>query len=132
MHVGSLDLADTEMQVILLKDVVHDPQGPLESLLEDLSHHIDTLADKGHHFVIDTADTALMQHARSEEQVGAVLGGGYHWHVWGCHKVGGGYHWVGGGTTEWVGVPLSGWGYNWVVWGTTGWLGVPLDGWGYH
>ena len=70
MHVGSLDLANTEMQVIVLKEVVHDPQGSLEALLEDLSHHIDTLADKGHHFVIDTADTAFIQHAKSEEQVG--------------------------------------------------------------
>lgn len=70
MRVGSLDLADTEMQVIALKEVVHDPQASLETLLEDLSHHIDTLADKGHHFVIDTADTAFVQYAKSEEQVG--------------------------------------------------------------
>ena len=68
MCVGSLDLADTEMQVIALKEVVHDPQASLETLLEDLSHHIDTLADKGHHFVIDTTDTAFVQYARSEEQ----------------------------------------------------------------
>lgn len=69
MYVGSLNLADTEMQVIVLKEVVNDPQGSLEALLEDLSHHIDTLAGKGHHFVIDTSDTAFGKLSQSQEEV---------------------------------------------------------------
>ena len=48
------------MTVIVLKDITTDTNASVETLLEVLSKHIDTLADASHYFVIDPTDTTIM------------------------------------------------------------------------
>ena len=65
MQVGNLDLSNCDMQVVTLTDLVIDPNDTVESLLEALSEHIDTLADKSHYFVIDPTGTTVMKQTMS-------------------------------------------------------------------
>lgn len=48
------------MTVIVLKDITTDTSASVETLLEVLSKHIDTLADASHYFVIDPTNTTIM------------------------------------------------------------------------
>ena len=49
----------------MLKDITTETNASVERLLEVLSHHIDTLADASHYFVIDPVDTTIMSGAIS-------------------------------------------------------------------
>ena len=48
------------MTVIVLKDITTETDSSVETLLEVLSDHIDTLADASHYFVVDPTDTTIM------------------------------------------------------------------------
>lgn len=48
------------MTIIVLKDITTDTSASVETLLEVLSKHINTLADASHYFVIDPTDTTIM------------------------------------------------------------------------
>lgn len=48
------------MTVVVLKSITTDNDASVETLLEVLSKHIDTLADASHYFVIDPTDTTIM------------------------------------------------------------------------
>lgn len=60
LSVGNIDLSECGMSIIVLKDITTDTNASVESLLEVLSEHIDTLADASHYFVIDPTDTTIM------------------------------------------------------------------------
>ena len=60
LTVGKVNLSQCDMSVIVLKDITEDTSASVETLLEVLSHHIDTLADASHYFVIDPTDTTIM------------------------------------------------------------------------
>ena len=58
-------MSQTDMSVIVLKDITTKTNASVEQLLEVLSKHIDTLADASHYFVIDPTDTTIMSGAIS-------------------------------------------------------------------
>ena len=60
LSVGNFDLSQSDMSVIVLKDITTETSASVERLLEVLSEHIDTLADASHYFVIDPTDTTIM------------------------------------------------------------------------
>ena len=60
LKVGNVDLSQVDMTVIVLKNITTDTNASVETLLEVLSKHIDTLADASHYFVIDPTDTTIM------------------------------------------------------------------------
>ena len=61
LKVGKIDLSQSDMTVIVLKDITTDTEASVETLLEVLSEHIDTLADASHYFVIDPTGTTIMK-----------------------------------------------------------------------
>ena len=60
LSIGNIDLSQTDMTVIVLKDITTETNASTEQLLEVLSKHIDALADASHYFVIDPSDTTIM------------------------------------------------------------------------
>ena len=60
LKVGNVDLSQFDMTIIVLKDITTDTSASVETLLEVLSKHIDTLADASHYFVIDPTDTTII------------------------------------------------------------------------
>ena len=60
LTVGKVDLSQCDMTVIVLKDITTETDSSVETLLEVLSDHIDTLADASHYFVVDPTDTTIM------------------------------------------------------------------------
>lgn len=60
LKVGNVDLSQFDMTIIVLKDITTDTSASVETLLEVLSKHIDTLADASHYFIIDPTDTTIM------------------------------------------------------------------------
>ena len=60
LSIGNINLSQTDMTVIVLKDITAETNASVEQLLEVLSKHIDTLADASHYFVIDPTDTTIM------------------------------------------------------------------------
>ena len=61
LKVGKVDLSQSDMTVIVLKDITTNTEASVETLLEVLSEHIDTLADASHYFVIDPTGTSIMK-----------------------------------------------------------------------